>query len=130
LAKRGSSAAKRANAGTCEEGAITGEGTWSYPNGDIYQGGFRSGKKHGTGTYHCDKGQCQLIGTFDEDAFLSGRWMHSDGSFVLAEFAPGAEKGVHVPKGPATCKFARPGLMQTGEFKEGMVWQGGAITTV
>lgn len=115
-------------AGNFEAGVVSGEGTWTYSNGDMYKGSFVDGKKHGTGCYHFAKPKCQFIGSFDAGAFVSGRWMLSDGSFVDAAFAAGDAAGVYIPAGTATCKFAQAGLVQEGTFGPGMTWQGQAIS--
>jgi hypothetical protein len=118
-----------ARAGAFEKGIISGQGVWTYRNGDVYNGAFQDGLKHGQGCYHSARTHCQFIGNFEQGAFVYGRWIHRDGSYVLGTFVAdkGGAGGVYVPSGPATCKFARPRLIQTGEFGEGMCWAGGAI---
>ena len=130
MVRTGSSYAHR-RAGTFERGVVCGEGTWTYSNGDLYQGTFADGKKHGEGCYHFAKAQCQFVGTFSKGAFVSGRWVLRDGSSVAADtFVPGEPAGVYMPSGAATCKFGRPGLQRAGEFKSGMQWMGEQVSAV
>lgn len=115
------------SAGTFSKGVPNGQGVWTYANGDVYKGGFVHGAKHGVGSYHFAKAQCQFVGTFEAGAFVHGRWIHRDGSYVLGWFEQ-AGAAAFVPSGEATCKFARPALVQDGVFGPGMSWAGGAIS--
>lgn len=115
------------HAGNFEAGIIDGEGTWTYNNGDMYKGTFVDGKKHGSGCYHFAKAHCQFVGDFEDGVFVRGRWMLSDGSFVKSDFAASAD-GVCMPTGAATCKFARAGLQQQGEFGQDRMWTGAEIS--
>lgn len=114
-------------AGAFVEGVPNGQGVWTYANGDVYKGGFQGGAKHGAGAYHCAKEKCQLVGTFEAGAFVHGRWVHANGSYVLGWFEKVGEQQF-APMGEATCKFARPALLQDGTFGPGMAWKGGVIT--
>ena len=96
----------------------------------MYKGSFVSGKRNGTGAYHFAAGQCQFVGEFEENGFKSGRWVMKDGSYVRSDFTSSGQDGVWVPIGPATCKFARPGLVQEGAFEADMRWVGGSIQAV
>ncbi|MEM9936921.1 MAG: hypothetical protein AAF824_25050, partial [Bacteroidota bacterium] len=53
----------------------TGKGVYSYPNGDLYKGEWRSAKRHGYGTYKMATGD-QYEGYWARDA------MHGKGVYV------------------------------------------------
>lgn len=109
-------------------GTPNGTALVKFPNGDVYKGGYEKGLKHGQGCYHFAKFQCQFVGTFEAGAFRQGRWIHRDGSYVKGAFEPSEGQPENcVPVGPATQFFARPKLMQAGEFSKAE-WAGGEIT--
>ena len=39
---------------------MQGSGTYAYPSGDVYQGAFLAGKRHGKGMYHYKASACQV----------------------------------------------------------------------
>ena len=43
-------------------GTRSGFGTYWYPGGDIYQGDWRAGKRHGDGSQHCAALEAQYVG--------------------------------------------------------------------
>jgi hypothetical protein len=88
----------------------------------MYNGDILDGEKHGVGCYHCARFQCQYVGTFGKGAFLSGRWLFRDGSYVEGVFVPGTGKDSYVPIGDAVCMFERPGIQQAGKFQDHMKW--------
>uniref|UniRef100_A0A7S0R255 Radial spoke protein 10 n=1 Tax=Chlamydomonas leiostraca TaxID=1034604 RepID=A0A7S0R255_9CHLO len=95
-----------------------GQGTWSYAGGDVYAGALHGGKRHGRGAYHYRSVGCQLVGEWEEGAFVRGRWVHKDGSMFSGVFEGGVQ--------PAQGAFflARPALLQKGSFVGG-VWAAG-----
>ena len=46
---------------------MEGQGTYTWPNGDKYVGGWKEGKKHGQGTLFFDDGS-KAVGEFREDS--------------------------------------------------------------
>jgi hypothetical protein len=110
------------SAGSFVNGVPSGHGRWTYKNGDFYDGDVLEGEKHGFGSYHCAHSQCQYVGTFAKGAFVAGRWLFGDGSYVKGAFQPGMGKNSFVPTGDAHCLFGRPGIQQVGEFQVGMKW--------
>lgn len=109
-------------------GILSGFGFMRYSNGDMYKGGFQNGRKHGEGCYHFAKFKCQFVGMFEQGAFKKGRWIHRDGSYVQAEFEAWEGQPENcAPVGAATRLFARPGLVQQGQFRN-REWAGGEIS--
>ena len=49
-------------AGEWAAGMRSGFGTYWYPGGDIYQGDWRAGRRHGDGSQHCAALEAQYIG--------------------------------------------------------------------
>ena len=50
------------SAGEWAAGMRSGFGTYWYPGGDIYQGDWRAGRRHGEGSQHCAALEAQCIG--------------------------------------------------------------------
>ena len=47
-------------AGTWDQDTRSGEGQYTYANGDIYKGQWSENKKHGVGTYFFKETMCQV----------------------------------------------------------------------
>ena len=62
------------------EDAYSGSGTFNYANGDIYKGDWLSGQKNGVGKYFFKSNGSTYEGTWEEGAFISGKWVYKDGS--------------------------------------------------
>merc|ERR1712224_1121673 len=56
------------------------EGTFSYPNGDVYVGQWRAGKKHGSGSYTFAKDETKLVGEWENGKIANGRWIFPNGT--------------------------------------------------
>ena len=74
-------------AGSWVDNQPDGEGTYEFPSGDSYVGGWRQGKKHGAGTYHAAAQQSQYIGEWEEGQLARGKWVQRDGSIFAGDFA-------------------------------------------
>ena len=59
---------------------MTGEGTYTYASGDVYNGAFVDGKKHGQGSYLFKASQSTFMGRWENGAFVEGEWILRDGS--------------------------------------------------
>jgi len=62
------------------------EGTFTYVNGDMYVGQWRSGKKHGRGTYTYAADETQLIGEWENGKITNGMWLFPNGTFYTGRF--------------------------------------------
>jgi hypothetical protein len=62
-------------AGSWAEDKMDGQGTYHYSSGDIYTGGFRQGKKHGSGMYNFKAHACQFLGIWSDGEFVEGKWV-------------------------------------------------------
>ncbi len=76
---------------------IEGTGRYVYASGDIYQGEFKSGKRHGQGSYHNQRVGCQYVGRWEAGGFVSGHWILKDGSMFAGAF----KNGVNPVRGDA-----------------------------
>jgi hypothetical protein len=54
---------------------MDGQGTYHYSSGDIYTGGFRQGRKHGSGMYNFKAQACQFLGIWSDGEFVEGKWV-------------------------------------------------------
>lgn len=54
---------------------MDGQGTYHYSSGDIYTGGFRQGRKHGSGMYNFKAHACQFLGIWSDGEFVEGKWV-------------------------------------------------------
>lgn len=77
--------------GEWAEDVQEGQGTFVYASGDVYTGAHHAGKRHGQGMYHYKTSHCQLIGEWQEGGFVTGRWVHRDGSMFHGTFAGGVQ---------------------------------------
>eukprot|EP01047_Picozoa_sp_COSAG01_P039685 COSAG01_NODE_3293_length_6301_cov_3.437278_9_plen_217_part_00 len=57
-----------------------GQGTYSYANGDAYDGGWQAGARHGKGMYYFGAHQCQFFGCWQDGSFAFGTWVFKDGT--------------------------------------------------
>jgi hypothetical protein len=62
-------------AGSWSEDKMDGQGTYHYSSGDIYTGGFRQGRKHGSGMYNFKAHACQFLGIWSDGEFVEGKWV-------------------------------------------------------
>mmetsp|Transcript_96862 Transcript_96862/g.273771 ORF Transcript_96862/g.273771 Transcript_96862/m.273771 type:complete len:272 (+) Transcript_96862:117-932(+) len=62
------------------------EGTFTFANGDIYVGQWRSGKKHGKGTYTYGQDDTKLVGDWEDGRITNGRWIFPNGMFYAGKF--------------------------------------------
>jgi hypothetical protein len=81
--------------GTWQSDIIHGEGRYTYSNGDMYQGSFQNGKRHGKGTYHNKSVACQFVGDWVEGGFVKGHWVLKDGSMFAGSFSKGVQPVSH-----------------------------------
>ena len=65
--------------GTVVSGLRTGQGKYTYPNGDVYTGMWNQDKFHGLGSYNFGKSGVSYFGEFD------GHRMHGKGTLVSNE---------------------------------------------
>eukprot|EP01026_Neomeris_dumetosa_P040085 TRINITY_DN33096_c0_g1_i2.p2 TRINITY_DN33096_c0_g1~~TRINITY_DN33096_c0_g1_i2.p2 ORF type:complete len:112 (-),score=11.41 TRINITY_DN33096_c0_g1_i2:297-632(-) len=97
---------------------IDGLGLYCYPNGDIYNGEFKQGQKHGSGQYYYKAEISWLIGIWKEGTFQNGKWLFGEGNMYEGEF------GKQGPKGMGRFVFGDSGLQQAGCFDEHNIWKG------
>ena len=107
--------------GTFAEDKYDGIGTFTYANGDIYEGSWLAGEKNGDGKYFFKESASTFEGTWESGTFVSGKWIYKDGSSFEGSFKDGA------PAGKGLYSFYSNLLSQTGEFKDGK-WFGDPIT--
>lgn len=74
-------------------GVRQGDGLFRYPNGDIYSGKWKYGKKHGPGTYIFQKTKMKMKGDWDEGSLQKGQWEMVNGDYYEGEFAHNKPKG-------------------------------------
>lgn len=84
-------------------------GTFTYPNNDVYVGQWRSGKKHGTGTYSYAGDGTQMIGDWESGKIVTGRWVFPNGTFYCGDFR------YNKPTGRGVWVF-KNGNQQTGTY--------------
>lgn len=121
--------------GNYVDGMRSGFGTFTFPNGDIYEGEFSNNrmegtgtytykhsqdiysgswvadKKHGQGTYEYAADKSLLIGTWEKGNIVSGDWVLKDAATYSGSF----KRGVPVGAGKFTFKS---GLVLPGVFEE------------
>jgi hypothetical protein len=69
-------------AGSWAEDKMDGQGTYHYSSGDIYTGGFRQGRKHGSGMYNFKAHACQFLGIWSDGEFVEGKWVSAAFTFA------------------------------------------------
>ena len=88
---------------------MNGEGSYTYPNGDIYSGNYVNGTRSGQGRYLFKSSDSCLSGTWSDGQIVTGSWIHRDGTSFTGTFDEG------FPCGEGTFNF-RSGNAQKGEF--------------
>jgi hypothetical protein len=91
--------------------AAPSQGTFSYVNGDQYVGQWRSGKKHGTGTYSYAKDGTKMIGQWENGKIVTGKWVLPNGAFYCGKFR------YNKPFGKGVWVF-KDGNQVTGEYQQ------------
>ena len=76
------SIASRRYVGIWAEGKPTGDGSYTYTNGDAYTGTWAAGVRSGRGTYKFSKDDSFIVGEWDGDTLVRGTWKTADGSQV------------------------------------------------
>ncbi|KRX10702.1 hypothetical protein PPERSA_08697 [Pseudocohnilembus persalinus] len=97
--------------GQWENGKKHGEGIYTYLNGDTYSGWFAFGKKHGFGTYTFKQTQQRLVGEFEENKFIKGKWILPNGNYFEGEFQN------NLPNGNGKWYFKNKNTVE-GQFKQ------------
>jgi len=95
--------------GYSSDGKRSGDGTFTYANGDTYVGQWQAGKKHGSGSYSYAKDGTKLIGEWDSGKILAGRWVFPNGVVYSGRFR------YNKPFGEGAWVFPN-GNQVTGEF--------------
>lgn len=73
--------------GQWENGVKHGEGAYNYPSKDTYSGWWQFGKKQGKGTYiYADTGM-RLVGDWEDNKIVRGRWILPNGTYYEGEFS-------------------------------------------
>ena len=70
-----------------------GEGRFTYPNGDVYSGSWKWGKKHGKGAYIYKDSGMKIEGDWDQSNCKKGRWILPNGVFYEGAFANNKPSG-------------------------------------
>ncbi|CDJ32305.1 uncharacterized protein EMH_0043350 [Eimeria mitis] len=68
------------------EGARQTQGCMVYPNGDVYQGEWFAGQKHGEGSYRFSADGSVLSGHWVAGSLKRGRWILPTGAVFVGEF--------------------------------------------
>ena len=63
-----------------------GAGTYYYPNGDIFTGRWKANRKEGRGSYTYANNGSKLAGTWQNDVFVSGKWVQADNTSYHGSF--------------------------------------------
>mmetsp|Transcript_67791 Transcript_67791/g.126605 ORF Transcript_67791/g.126605 Transcript_67791/m.126605 type:complete len:176 (-) Transcript_67791:143-670(-) len=109
LAKRRAEMAqafKEAQART--EGAFA---TFTYENGDVYEGQWHENKKHGQGTYNFVKDGTKLIGEWEKGKLTLGKWVMPNGTYYCGKFR------YNKPHGKGVWVF-KNGSQVTGKYQQ------------
>ena len=74
-----------------------GQGTATFPGGDVYLGAYYNGRRHGHGTYSWKKPRARYVGEY-VDSWRHGRGMmcHPDGGRYQGEYVAGKRHGYGV----------------------------------
>jgi hypothetical protein len=91
-----------------------GEGVFIYPNGDVYSGWWRDGKKHGNGTYIFKESKMKFKGTWSDGNIISGVWEFHNNVHYRGNFER------NKPKGEGVWVFPN-GNVANGEYKQTIV---------
>jgi len=91
---------------------FTGTGRAAYTNGDVYEGQYQDGKKHGQGVYTSRDGSVYTGGYENDQRSGQGKQTSTDGSVFEGNFANGQRSG------QGSCKYAN-GDVYTGEWSNG-----------
>ena len=74
-----------------------GFGTYTYANGDVYNGEWKAGAKSGNGAYYTKAQMTELAGSWSNGAIKNGDWLLPNGSYYSTEFgASGKPEGMGV----------------------------------
>ncbi len=85
---------------------MDGYGTYSYENGDTYEGDFKMGKMHGYGSYVFDNGN-EYHGEWIEDSMEGeGIYAASNGNYYEGTFNDGEVSMSRL------CRYVRSGIFQ------------------
>jgi hypothetical protein len=79
--------------GQWENGVKHGEGTYLYQNKDTYSGWWQFGNKKGKGTYTYANTGMKLIGNWDENKIVEGKWIFPNGTFYSGQFKENKPNG-------------------------------------
>lgn len=64
-----------------------------YQNKDTYSGWWQFGKKKGNGTYTYAATGMKLIGTWEENKIIEGKWIFPNGTFYSGQFKDNKPNG-------------------------------------
>lgn len=95
-----------------------GQGTFTYLNGDVYRGAWEGGKKHGHGTYEYKQHGAKLVGEWDGNEMISGKWVLANGAYFVGAFKNNKPSGKGIWVLPS-------GLQVIGDFKQTVTELGG-----
>jgi hypothetical protein len=104
--------------GDCE----TGQGTYRYSNGDLYEGQWRNNKPDGQGNYRFSRPRQQYDGQFEQGRIHGiGTMKFADGSWYQGSWENGKMNGA----GTLTNAFGKQksGTWKAGQFLEAPVYQ-------
>ena len=74
-----------------------GFGTYTYANGDVYNGEWKAGAKSGNGAYYTKAQMTELAGSWSNGAIKNGDWLLPNGSYYSTELgASGKPEGMGV----------------------------------
>jgi len=134
--------------GEIENGEPSGQGSFTWPDGDKYVGDFKEGRKSGQGTLTLSSGN-KYEGEFKEGKYHGqGTFTWSDGDRYVGEFRDGKKQGQGtyikpdgrkyvgewkggLKNGPGTLTYGKAeseGDKYTGEFKDGKKHNQGIYT--
>ena len=134
--------------GEIENGEPSGQGTFTWPDGDKYVGDFKDGRKSGQGTLTLSSGN-KYEGEFKDGKYHDqGTFSWSDGDRYVGEFRDGKKQGQGtyikpdgrkyvgewkdgLKNGPGTLTYGKAeseGDKYTGEFKDGKKHNQGIYT--
>ena len=75
------------------EGKVQGRARCTWPSGQVYEGDYKDGRRHGTGTYTHADGEV-YVGEFkDDEATGTGTYSFASGEVYVGEFKDGKKNG-------------------------------------
>ena len=101
--------------------------TKQYDDGGVYEGTFKDGKQHGTGTYRLPNGYVYEGEWVDGQRQGKGLATYADGTIYEGDFVAGLREGQGTISMPAE-DGAERGFSYTGEWKAGEIHGSGVAT--